>query len=89
MLKKAMYSAPLMRGKGYSAQIDESLFQGRRKYNRGRLLTGNKKTEESMCHRLRSYTKPNKESKKSKRNYGSRVQGPWVFGIVISKIPFQ
>ena len=27
-----------------------------------------------------------KNQKKSKRNYGSRVKGPWVFGFVVEKI---
>lgn len=32
-----------MDGPGYTIQIDESLFSGRRKFSRGRLLIGDKK----------------------------------------------
>lgn len=28
----------------------------------------------------------NNRNKKSKRNYGNRVTGPWVFGMVVQKI---
>ncbi|CAF1119304.1 unnamed protein product [Brachionus calyciflorus] len=66
----SMLELPQMGGDGYRIQIDESLFQGKRKYNRGRLLKsdiGSKKTFK-------------------KKNYGDRVQGPWVFGLVCQKI---
>ena len=35
--------APPMGGQGYSVQIDESLYRGKRKYNKGRLLKGDEK----------------------------------------------
>ena len=48
--------ATQMGGVGYTAQIDESYFHGRRKYNRGRLLQGDKKPIESIADRLRNMT---------------------------------
>lgn len=82
-LLEAMLSAPAMGGKGFSIQIDESLFRGKRKYNRGRLLLGNKKPIESLSDRLRSFTKTKNTSK---RNYGNQITGPWVFGLVLQKL---
>lgn len=64
-----------MGGPGYVVQIYESLFQGKQKYNRGRLLKSDKKPRENIADRLRSMI----NGKKTKRNYGDRVQGPWVF----------
>ena len=71
-----------MGGKGYRVQIDESLFRGRRKYNRGRFKTGDQKQQETVRDKLLSLIANNK----SKRNYGKRVDGPWVFGMVLEKI---
>lgn len=52
-------------------QIDESRFAGRRKYNRGRLLTGDAQpvSEDEDAH------------VENARNHGARVDGPWVFGL--------
>jgi len=68
-----------MGGKGYNIQIDESLFRGKRKSNRGRLLLGDKKPKENVLDKLRSIV----ENNQSSRNYGNRVTGPWVFGMVL------
>ncbi len=73
--------APPLSGSGYEWQIDESYFSGRRKYNRGRYKTGDVKTKETVRDKLDAIITNNK----SKRNYGSQVQGPWVFGMVLQK----
>lgn len=52
-------------------QIDESHFGGRRKYNKGRLLKGDKKVETDPLVQFFN-----------KRNGGNRVGGNWVFGLV-------
>jgi len=52
-------------------QIDEARFAGRRKYNRGRMLGGDKppaNTDEGA-------------QVQNNRNHGARVDGPWVFGL--------
>ena len=58
-------------------QINESYFQGRRKYNRGRLQLGDKKKNESNASNSRG--EDNREEK-----------GPWVFGLYesISSVRF-
>ncbi|ORD97107.1 hypothetical protein HERIO_1005 [Hepatospora eriocheir] len=54
-------------GPGKVVQIDESLFRGRRKYNRGRLLLDNFMEINGINNRT--------------NNFGNRVDGPWVFGM--------
>ena len=63
-------SLPKLGGLGKRVQIDESLFRGRRKYHRGRMLLGDFDTESNGDRMLR------------RCNYGDRVDGPWVFGMV-------
>ena len=68
-----------MGGEGKLVQIDESLFRGKRKSNRGRLKAGDLKEPENEKDKLIA----SKTHNKSKRNYGSRMEGSWVFGMVI------
>ena len=68
-----------MGGKVYRIQMDESLFRGRRKY---RYKIGDINPIKTVKDILDSLTSSNK----SKRNYGNRVDGPWVFGMVAEKI---
>ena len=52
-------------------QIDEVRFAGRRKYNRGRLLTSdNAPSSEGSDADIQNI-----------RNHGARIIGPWVFGL--------
>ncbi|CAF1114415.1 unnamed protein product, partial [Brachionus calyciflorus] len=55
-----MLDAPEMDGPGYRIKIDEWLFQGKPKSNRGRLLSSDKGSKKSF----------------RSKNYGDRVQGP-------------
>lgn len=79
---KALSRRPMYEGSPNApVQIDEAYFSGRRKYNRGRLRKGDIKPKgekeaqaEEDCARVTS-----------KRNYGNRVIGPWVFGIYWSR----
>jgi hypothetical protein len=52
-------------------QIDEARFAGRRKYNRGRMLSGDNPplSEDSDA------------DVKNNRNHGRRIDGSWVFGL--------
>ena len=52
-------------------QIDEACFAGKRKYNRGRLLRRNRVPQ------LEDSDAPLENN----RNHGSRIDGPWVFGL--------
>jgi hypothetical protein len=77
LYEKLSNAAPIGRP-GYSVQIDESLFHGRRKYNRGRLLKGDKKPKNEKS------TKPQNSKK---RNYGNRVKGPGYLGWLFKSYP--
>ena len=52
-------------------QIDESRFAGKRKYNAGRMLAGDRAPEERDAEVL----------VENNRNHGNRVDGPWCFGL--------
>ena len=56
-------------GEGEIVQIDESLMRGYRKNNKGRYLLGDILNLD-----------PTENSRRS--NYGQRIDGPWVFGMV-------
>lgn len=59
-------------------QIDESLFLGKRKYNRGKLCFGNCKPEEKSNKDEES---SNEDDVINNRNYGQRIQGAWIFAL--------
>src|SRR5277367_5247300 len=52
-------------------QIDEARFAGRRKYNRGRVLQGDRMAS----------SEDSEAEVQNNRNHGKRVDGPWVFGL--------
>jgi hypothetical protein len=52
-------------------QIDEARFAGKCKYNRGRLLKGNRISQ----------LKDSDALLENNRNHGRRTDGPWVFGL--------
>lgn len=63
-------------------QIDECLLRGKRMYNRGRMLLGdNNPTLEDIqeWERLNAEIGANMHRN---RNYGRRITGPWIFGLI-------
>lgn len=52
-------------------QIDEARFAGRRKYNRGRMLQGDRAPDSTDVE----------AEVQNNRNHGRRIDGPWVFGL--------
>ena len=56
-------------GHGKIIEIDESLIRARRKYNKGRYLLGD-------------VLDMNPANNSRRNNYGTREDGPWVFGMV-------
>lgn len=61
-------------------QIDESYFQGRRKYGKGRLRDGDKQTQEEAKKNAEMRTK----EKLAEEYILGRVVGLWVFGLYSS-----
>ena len=66
-------------------QIDESYFSGRRKYNRGRMLEGDKKKQSYAEYYDWGEESPEPDEQEPcpvrGKNYGRRIVGPWVLGL--------
>lgn len=63
-------------------QLDECLMRGRRLYNRGRMLLGeNNPTREDRDEWDSLNAEPG-SNMDMHRNYGRRITGPWVFGLL-------
>jgi len=74
-----------MEGTCVIVQIDESLFQGKCKYHRGRLCVGDRTPVTAITRTSPISSDVESDSSDDSepiyKNYGSRVQGPWVFGL--------
>jgi len=70
-------------------KIDESLFKGKRKYNRGRLRCGdirpNEVTENDSDDSDDTEEDNNSNNTVGSKNYGTCVSGQWVFGLCCKK----
>lgn len=61
-------------------QIDECLLRGKRLYNRGRMLEGDQNITIEEREEWRALNEDNLLD--HTRNYGMRIDGPWIFGMV-------
>jgi len=76
-------------GAGETIQIDESLLRGKRKYNRGRILLGDRRAEPNTS--ATSHSSDNSDSEKENqpvknRNYGHRVEKPSDLSVYAGKM---
>ena len=67
-------------------QIDESLLRGKRKYNRGRLLSGDDPVPQEDVNEFIELSGSDDEENDHQRNYGRRITGPWIFGLSLCRI---
>lgn len=72
-----------MAGTGVIVQIDESLFQGKRRYYRGRLCVGDRTPTITRTLPVSPDVKSDSsdDCEPVYKNYELRVQDPWVFGL--------
>ena len=90
MCQTRLNDAPQMGGIGEIVQIDESLFRGKRKYHRGRLLLGNSRNQTTAANNNNSNdlvldsslsssdgsdSKDDLAETNNNRNYGKRIDG--------------
>lgn len=62
-------------------QIDESLLRGRRLYHRGRNLLGDNYPTLEDRQEWQTLNEEDGAELNPNRNYGRRIEGPWIFGM--------
>ncbi|KII74324.1 hypothetical protein RF11_03409 [Thelohanellus kitauei] len=62
-------------------QIDHNLLRGRRKSCRGRMLRWDQNPSLAEINEFNLLHDDNDEDVNPLRNYGRRIQGPWIFGM--------
>lgn len=71
-----------MGGPGEVVQKDESLLREKRKYHWGQFAFGDQFGENIISDdNLDSNSDKENVANRTNRNYGQRVEGPWVFGL--------
>jgi len=73
-----------MGGSGQIVQIYKSLFQGKREYNRGRFRNGD--IILNLDDNVSSDADDFNDDHSTQKNYGTRIQGPWNFGVYCKNV---